>query len=296
LGNVGKGKEWEEEDEEGNTIKVQGFKVRRAFGPAPGRVWFALDYQQLQLRIFAELAGEKGLQDAFDRGEDAHDAVAKALYSLEPDESPTTLQRREAKAVNFGYIFGKSASNLDKIRPGLGALTQSIFPNASKYLASTKSRLSTYDKDMGPHVFTRGGYRLFVPPKSDPRYDGDGARPYAGVCYEVQGAEGELVKRAMTAVRNYLLGFTTVNYDSLPEAFLTMQIHDELIIDFQYRSDDNLRDLSGDDLEDALGIYKTDVLMVKSIMEQAGKSLGFVTPASVSVVVDSWDKVIELEW
>ena len=283
LGQVGKGKEWEDVDENGDIVAVSDYKTRKAFGPTPGRVWFCLDYKQLQLGIFAYRAGETDLIEGFRRGEDAHGTVARRLYGIPKNKKPTSIQRRDAKAGNFGYIFGKSEWKLNLIQPGLGDLVREIFPHASGYLDATKKELGTQTYTTGrPHVFTKDGYRLYVPPNEK----GDD-RPYAGVCFEVQGDEGTLVKRAMVLTSNYLDDTFNPAKDwdnkrNLPTAFLCLQVHDELIFDFEYNG--------------SYKAHKKHVVQIRKLMEEAGASLGYETPVSVSVVTDTWDSPVELDW
>ena len=91
--NVGKGED--AVDDEGNAITVDS--LRKVFGPRKGRLWFAMDYSQLQLRIFAYISNEKSLIDAFNNGWDAHDYMAHRVFNLKDDEKPTKIQRRIAK-------------------------------------------------------------------------------------------------------------------------------------------------------------------------------------------------------
>lgn len=290
MGNVGKGEEHENEEGE---IESE-YKIRKAFGPARGRVWFAADYSQLQLNIFAHLAGETELIEGFSRGVDAHTTVARRLYDIPDGEKPTEIQRRNAKAVNFGYIFGKSEKNLDLIQPGLSKLVRSLFPHATAYLAEMKRKLNEMIHARGyAQVTVVNGYPLRVPP--GPR----GERPYAGVCYEVQGAEGVLVKRAMVSCHSYLVGLSDSDklggYDpdwpSLPKACMILQVHDELIFDFylpkSFRNKEGYASI--DKKQKLLCFYRPYLRALKKRMEQAGKSLGFNTPVSFSVVPTTWD-------
>lgn len=274
---VGKGEKWEEEDG-----IHSDYKLRKVFGPEPGRIWFCLDYKQLQLGIFANIVGEEFLIEGFKKGFDAHDTVARRLFNVKANKKPTDIQRRSAKAVNFGYIFGKSEKNLDKIQPGLGAMVRKIFPSATRYLDDMKRRLYRQQQDEGVMtVTTRGGYPLEVPPGEQ------GDRPYAGVCYEVQGTEGVLVKRAMVNCRRYC---QDVHFDlckstpGLPDAFMSFQVHDELGFDFLYPPGWCVSD------------YRTYIVDIKNIMEEAGRSVGVDTPVSVSVVETTWDSPKELDW
>jgi len=292
---VGKGQEWE--DEEGSH---SDFKIRKVFGPLPGRIWFCLDYKWLQLGIFAHIVGEKSLIDGFSKGLDPHDTVARRLYGIGQDHKPSAIQRRDAKAVNFGYIFGKSEKNLDKIQPGLGSLVRSMFPTATEYLAETQRKLRAERRSAGTmSVVTRGGYPLHIPEDEE-----RGDRPYAGVCYEVQGTEGILVKRAMVSTDAYCKEVSTdpriiralkpcrrsttpkngLPVGLLPNAFLSFQVHDELGFDF-------IRPVGW-----KVEHYRPYITTIRDLMVAAGKSVGIPTPVSISVVETDWASPQELDW
>lgn len=170
--NISKGKEFEEEEE-----KVTDFKIRTVFGPRPGRIWFPIDYSQLQLRIFAYITGEQSMLDAFDAGYDFHAFVASKIFGCHPEEV-SSLQRRIGKNVNFGFIFGAQPAKIEKTagRPGLWEVVTKQFPNAHAYMESTKK----FVKEHG-YVMTPFGYKLWIP-------RGDrGFKSHAGVNYIVQG-------------------------------------------------------------------------------------------------------------
>lgn len=185
--------------------------MRRVFGPAEGRVWYAIDYAQLQLFIFAYLADERTLIDALERGMDAHDFVARKIFGIDDDNTPSKGQRRIAKNVNFGFIFGASPKRIEQTagRPGLWDHVTRIFPSAHEYIKETIKAV----KEDG-FVELLDGYRLSVPKDA----------PYSAVNYEVQGTEGRIVQEAMISVDDYLR-------EHYPDAFITLMIHDELVID-----------------------------------------------------------------
>lgn len=204
--NVGKGKELEYDD--GSTYI--DFKLRTVFGPAPGRIWYALDYDQLQLRIFAKASGESRMQQAFADGFDFHTWMGCEIFGVAPGDL-TKLQRRVAKNVNFGFIFGAGPAKIEATSgvKGLSAKLKVMFPNVAEFMKETISKASQYG-----YVHTLGGYRLSIEKK----------RAYAGVCIIVQGTEGEIVKEAMVRIDNAL-------FESGDDFYMSLQVHDELIFD-----------------------------------------------------------------
>lgn len=214
--NIGKGKELI--DEEGN--EYIDFSLRTVFGPGPGRRWYAFDYNQLQLRIFAYASKEQSIIDAFDAGWDFHSFVASRLFNT---DKPTKIQRRVAKNLNFCLIFGGSPRKADLTAgmPGAYNLFRKQFPSIDRYMQSTID----FVREHGC-VYTLGGYRLSVPPE----------KPYVGTNYIIQGTEGEIVKAAMVSCDEYM-------QSSL--GYLTLQVHDELVFDFKHTKVEPLTTLRG---------------------------------------------------
>jgi len=261
--NVGKGED--ALDEDGNPIVVDS--LRDVFGPRKGRIWVAMDYSQLQLRLFAFEAGEQSLIKAFRNGWDAHTFVAHKIYQLEEDEQPTKIQRRVGKAVNFGYIFGASPSKIELTAgiPGLWDTVCHMFPSATKFMNSTKWCVRN-----NKFVSTRFGYRLYLP------YRNGKLAEHAGVNYIIQGDEGDIVKNAMILNYNLIQRWNADLEDENDEIFITLQVHDEIIYDFP------------DDLDPE--VFKMRVRKLKRNMEKAGSDLGFETPVDVEIIKTSWGK------
>ena len=261
--NVGKGDEWE--DEHGDSHEE--FKLREVFGPSRGRIWYAIDYSQLQLRIFAHVSGEQSLLTAFDEGYDFHQFVACKIFNCTPEEV-TPRQRRIAKGVNFGIIFGAGSRKIDATAgiPGLYDLFRAQFPSVDAYMEST----SRFAHRHG-YVLTPGGYRLYL------RKDQYGKiKGYTGVNYVVQGSEGEIVKRAFVDCDRYL---TDTQGDH--GGFTTLQVHDELVFDFEKRSQAKI---------------ESEVIpRLRKLMEDAGAFYGMKTPVDVDRITRSWAKGESLE-
>lgn len=264
--NIGKGKEVDGEEVD--------FTLRKVFGPAKYRTWYDFDYNQLQLRIFAHVAGETKLIEGFRKGYDAHDMVASEIYDMTVEElrslpeAQYKLKRRVGKNTNFGFIFGAGPAKINATSgvKGLSKILEKRFPHATGFMDRTlrEVRLRGY-------IETLSGYRLTVPRE----------RAYAGVCYIVQGTEGDIVKEAMLRVARLL----QYSYDS--EAYMTMQVHDSIILDMprcnkrpsDHDSKERLRFL-GD---------------VAAEMEAAGLVYGVETPVTCERVAYDWSQGEELD-
>ena len=243
-----------------------GINLRSVYGPTPSRMWYGIDYASLQLRIFAYCCGEQSLIDAFERGEDPHDFMARTIFNL--NAKPTKTQRRIAKNVNFGYIFGASPKKIETTSgvTGLWSLLTKRFPSAIKFIDTTshqvrqKGYISLYDADNETLA-----YRLNVP-RSD---------PHKGVNYIVQGYEGIIVKRAMIACHTYLDRIKPL-YRKGKEPFITMQVHDELVFDAPYALFPNKKE-------------NTLPHKLCKLMEDAGQTVGMSTPVECDILTTSWD-------
>ena len=183
--NVGKGDELETKDGTDSD-----FTVRDIFGPMNNRIWFSIDYNQLQLRILAYASEDQVLIEAFEHGYDFHSYVASRIFSKEPDQI-TRQERRIGKNVNFGIVFGAGEAKIDATCgvPGLYQTFRNLFPSVDKYMS-----LNTRQVRKHGYVKTLGGYRLWVPRD----------KPYKGTNYIIQGTEGEIVQMARVDCHKYL--------------------------------------------------------------------------------------------
>jgi len=251
--NVGKGKEYDTDDE---NVKRVEFRLRTNFGPRRGRRWYALDYDQLQLRIFANATGEKKMIQAFVDGYDFHTWMGCEIFGVAKDKL-TKIQRRVAKNVNFGYIFGAGPKKIEATSGmrGLSKKLAKMFPIVTEYMADTIE----YVRKNG-YVYTMGGYRLSVPKE----------KAYSGVCYIVQGTEGEIVKDAMYRVSGIDNGLLLPYGDDF---YMTLQVHDELVFDASLNT-----------LTTHKGILKS----IKQAMEDAGTAVGVATVANCEVNKVNW--------
>jgi len=206
---------------------AEGRKIRQAFIAPKGYKIVAADYSQIELRIMAHLAQDDGLISAFQNGEDIHRATASEVFNVPLDEVSNEL-RRNAKAINFGLIYGMSAfglaKQLDISRSDAQKYIDAYFeryPNVKKYMNETK----VLAKEQG-FVETLFGRRLYLP-EIDSR--NPMLRQYAertAINAPMQGTAADIIKRAMLAVDHWL---ATENID----AKMIMQVHDELVFEIK---------------------------------------------------------------
>ncbi|MEW6984259.1 DNA polymerase I [Colwelliaceae bacterium 6471] len=204
----------------------EGRKIRQAFIAPPGAKIVAIDYSQIELRIMAHLSDDPGLVSAFSEGRDIHKATAAEIFSVSLDEV-TTDQRRSAKAINFGLIYGMSAFGLAK-QLGIGRHQAQEYmdkyferyPNVLTYMEDTRQQAT----EQG-YVETIFGRRLYLPEiKSKNAMRRKGAER-AAINAPMQGTAADIIKKAMLAVDAWI----TEQQD--PRIKMTMQVHDELIFE-----------------------------------------------------------------
>ncbi len=204
---------------------TEGRKIRQAFIAPNGYKIVAADYSQIELRIMAHLANDSGLITAFQKGEDIHRATAAEVFNV-PLDKVTNELRRNAKAINFGLIYGMSAFGLAKQLDISRTDAQSYiklyferYPNVKKYMNETK----ILAKEQG-FVETLFGRRLYLPEINSKNAI---LRQYAertAINAPMQGTAADIIKRAMISVDNWL---ETENVD----AKMIMQVHDELVFE-----------------------------------------------------------------
>lgn len=206
----------------------EGRKVRQAFVPRPGYRIVAADYSQIELRIMAHLSKDEGLLKAFAQGEDIHKATASEVFGTAVDEI-TTEQRRSAKAINFGLIYGMSAFGLARQlnipRHDAQHYMDTYFeryPGVLQYMEDTREQA----KQTG-YVSTVFGRRLYLPDiKASNGARRKGAER-AAINAPMQGTAADIIKKAMIAVHGWM---QTVSADNIS---LIMQVHDELVFEIK---------------------------------------------------------------
>jgi DNA polymerase-1 len=203
----------------------EGRKIRQAFLAPKGRKIVACDYSQIELRIMAHLSDDKGLTDAFEKGLDIHRATAAEVWGKTLDEVSDN-DRRNAKAINFGLIYGMSAFGLAK-QLGLPRkeaqeyidLYFERYPGVKKYMADTRALAA----DNG-YVETVYGRRLYLPEIHSKNGQRRQAAERAAINAPMQGTAADIIKKAMIKVHDWL---ETTDFD----AKMIMQVHDELVFE-----------------------------------------------------------------
>ena len=202
----------------------EGRRIRMAFVPSDGGVIVSADYSQIELRVMAHLSGDVNLQKSFQQGEDIHRATAGEVFGVTP-EAVNAEQRRAAKAINFGLIYGMSAfglaANLGITRDAAQTYIDRYFaryPGVADYMSRIKKEASAKG-----YVETVFGRRLWLPEinAKGPRRAG---AERAAINAPMQGTSADLIKMAMVAVQTWL------EKEKLTSR-LVMQVHDELVLD-----------------------------------------------------------------
>jgi DNA polymerase-1 len=204
---------------------AEGRRIREAFIAPPGSRIVSADYSQIELRIMAHLSGDEGLLRAFANGEDIHRATAAEIFMLTP-EAVENEQRRYAKVINFGLIYGMSAFGLAK-QLGIenSAAKQYIdlyfarYPGVKRYMEDTREQA----KQQG-YVETVFGRRLWLPEINASNGMKRQGAERAAINAPMQGTAADLIKLAMIAVQNWL-------EQAKLQTKLIMQVHDELVLE-----------------------------------------------------------------
>lgn len=203
----------------------EGRRIRQAFIAPEGYQLIAADYSQIELRIMAHLSGDERLRDAFSAGEDIHKATAAEVFSVGLD-AVNTEQRRAAKAINFGLIYGMSAFGLAKqLDVERGAAQEYIDLYFARYpgVKSFMDRTRELAHEQG-YVETVFGRRLYLPEINSRNGQ---RRQYAertAINAPMQGTAADIIKRAMLRVDEWLCS-------QQPDARMIMQVHDELVLE-----------------------------------------------------------------
>jgi len=203
----------------------EGRRIRQAFVAPAGYKVMAADYSQIELRIMAHLSGDEGLLKAFTEGLDVHKATAAEVFGVSVD-AISTEQRRSAKAINFGLIYGMSAFGLAKqLRVGRYEAQDYIdtyferYPGVKSYMDSTRIEAA----DVG-YVETLKGRRLYLPEIKSSNGMRRAAAERTAINAPMQGTAADIIKLAMIDVELWLA-------ESGLDARVIMQVHDELVLE-----------------------------------------------------------------
>ena len=207
----------------------EGRRIRQAFVAPPGWLVLAADYSQIELRIMAHLSADAGLLAAFRQGQDIHRATAAEVFGKTPEEVSSN-ERRAAKAINFGLIYGMSAFGLGR-QLGIGRgqaqdyvdLYFSRYPGVREYMESTRRKA----RDDG-YVETVFGRRLYLPEIRGKSFAARQGAERAAINAPMQGTAADIIKRAMIEMDRWLAPHPD-------EIRMLLQVHDELV--FEIRED-----------------------------------------------------------
>ncbi|RYF25508.1 MAG: DNA polymerase I, partial [Comamonadaceae bacterium] len=204
---------------------AEGRRVREAFVAPPGRVIASADYSQIELRIMAHLSGDESLLHAFKEGLDVHRATAAEVFGVDVSQV-SSEQRRYAKVINFGLIYGMSsfglARNLGIDTKVAAAYIDSYFqqyPGVKRYMDETKAAAKA-----SGYVETVFGRRLYLPEINSPNGPRRSGAERAAINAPMQGTAADLIKKAMVKVQEVLDA-------EKPGILMIMQVHDELVFE-----------------------------------------------------------------
>ncbi|MCX7065689.1 MAG: DNA polymerase I [Proteobacteria bacterium] len=235
---------------------AEGRRIRQAFIAPPGRTLVAADYSQIELRIMAHLSGDAGLRSAFAEGLDVHRATAAEVFGT-PVGSVTADQRRSAKAINFGLIYGMSAFGLGRQLGVSRTVAQEYieryfarYPGVRLYMEGVRAKAA----EQG-YVETVFGRRLYLPEINASNGMRRQAAERTAINAPMQGTAADIIKRAMIAVDRWL-GESSLGVSMI------MQVHDELVLEVD---DADVEHVSDGVMQRMQGAADLDVALVVDV-------------------------------
>jgi len=237
----------------------EGREIRKAFIPAPGKVFLSADYSQIELRLMAHLSGDKGMISDFLSGQDIHAATAAKIFHI-PVAEVTREMRAKAKTANFGIIYGISAFGLsERLTIGRKEAKELIdgyfssYPGVKAYMDDSIRRA----REQG-YVTTMFGRRRYVPDIHSRNQVVRGNAERNAINAPLQGSAADIIKIAMVKIAGRL-------EKELPEAKMILQVHDELIFEVEVSSVEKLRKIVTEEMSGAASL---------SVPLEAGTSTG----------------------
>lgn len=202
-----------------------GAEIRKMFVPKSGCVLVDADYSQIELRVLAHIANDRNMQNAFCTGEDIHTATAAQVFGVDK-EAVSSLQRRHAKAVNFGIVYGISEFSLAE---DIGVSRYEAREYIDSYLTNysgVRNYMKKVVEDAREIGYTQTlyGRRRYIPELKSTNFNIRQGAERIALNTPIQGTAADLIKLAMIRVENALR-------DRYPEAELLLQVHDELIVE-----------------------------------------------------------------
>ncbi|HLU05221.1 MAG TPA: DNA polymerase I [Woeseiaceae bacterium] len=215
---------------------AEGRRIRQAFIAPPGQLLMAADYSQIELRIMAHLSGDAGLVSAFAEDEDIHRATAAEVFGVQLDEV-TPDNRRAAKVINFGLMYGMSAFGLARqLGVARGEAQEYVdlyferYPGVKRYMDNTREQARR-----AGYVETLFGRRLYLPEINDRNAQRRQYAERSAINAPMQGTAADIIKKAMIAVHTWLA-------DEDVPARMIMQVHDELVLEVADDAVDRVRE------------------------------------------------------
>ena len=218
----------------------EGRRIRQAFIAPQGSVLLAADYSQIELRIMAHLSQDEGLVGAFQRGEDVHRATAAEVFGLAPEDVGSD-ERRAAKAINFGLIYGMSAFGLSKqLNIGRNEAQEYVDTYFQRYpgVLEFMDRIRAQAGQDG-YVETLFGRRLYLPEINARNAMRRQAAERTAINAPMQGTAADIIKRAMLDVHDWI-------QNSKPPVRMIMQVHDELVFEVEEQAVDEMKQTIND--------------------------------------------------
>jgi len=220
-----------------------GRKIRSAFIPRDGYKLFSADYSQIELRIMAHLAKDPAMIESFLIGEDIHSSTARKVFNIK--EEPSSDQRRAAKAINFGLIYGISAYGLAKQlkidnveAKGIIDTYFAKYKRVKEFMEELKELASKQE-----YVETMHGRKVFLPNISHSNFQVRSAAERTAINAPIQGTAADIIKIAMINIKEWLIK------EDIQNVFMIMQVHDELVFEIEdsdiHRYGDKISDLMG---------------------------------------------------